>query len=74
MFRKAKLKRQIKNLQKQIEAVEKKRIRSQAALVEAILTHTTPSDSDTGFFNKYTEEINMLRDKMRDVQIILEKL
>ena len=74
MFRKMKLEKQINKLKKQIEAVEKKRTRSQAALVEAILTQSTPTDSDVDFFNKYTAEINELRDKMHELQMIVSKM
>lgn len=64
MFRKLTLKRNIRNCKKRIEALEFKRSRSQAALVEAILTHTTPSDQETDFFNKYTACIDAERQRM----------
>lgn len=68
MFTKFKLKRKIKFYREQIELLEKKRARSQAALVEAILTHTTPSDEDVDYFNNYTAQINELRDRMHEIQ------
>ena len=74
MFKKAKLKGQIKSYQKQIQAVESKRYRSQASLVEAILTSSSPDDSDVDFFNKYTEEIDSLRAKMKELQVELDEL
>ena len=64
MFRKMTLRRNIKNSKKRIEALECKRERSQSALVEAILTNSTPSDQDTDFSNKYTARINEERDRM----------
>lgn len=68
MFTKIKLKMQINSLKKEIEIVEQKRVRSQAALVEAILTNTSPDDTDVDYFNKFTLEINRLRDKLKDDQ------
>lgn len=68
MFEKLKLKKQIKQYQRRIEEVEKKRIRSQAALVEAILTNAVPSDEDVDYFNKHTAVINDLRDQMHKLQ------
>lgn len=51
-----------------IETVEKRRIRSQAALVEAILLNTVPSDEDVDYFNTYTSVINDLRNRMHELQ------
>ena len=74
MLEKLKAKRSIRRYQKLIKAVEQKRVRSQAALVEAILTNTTPNDSDVDYFNKYTAEIDSLRGEMHELQLKLEKL
>ena len=71
MFQKNKMKNQIKHLQREIDSVEKKRTRSQAALVEAILTHTSPSDEDVDYFNRYTELINNLRNEMHELELKL---
>ncbi len=68
MFEKRKLASRIKKYKAQILAVEQKRIRSQAALVEAILTHQVPSDEDVDYFNKFTAEINTLRIAMHEMQ------
>ena len=54
VFDKKKLKRAIRLSKYKIELLEKKRYRSQAALVEAIMTHTTPDDDDVEYFNRYT--------------------
>lgn len=62
MFNKRKMKQKIERYRKDILAIENKRNRSQAALVEAILTHSDPDDADVDYFNKYTDEINTLRD------------
>lgn len=74
MLKKFKTKQGIKKYKKQIVAVEQKRARSQAALVDAILTHTTPSDEDVDYFNKYTAEIEELRKKMHALEVELKYL
>lgn len=74
MFRKLKLKNKIKRCKLRIAELEQKRTRSQAALVEAILTHTEPADSDVDFFNMFTAKINTERDLMHKYTTELEKL
>lgn len=74
MFKKAKLKKQIKKAKKAIENLEKKRTRSQAALVEAILTQKTPDDSDVEYFNRFTELIEAERNKMHNLMKELENI
>ena len=64
MFKKAKIKKQIKRAKKNIEMLEKKRTRSQAALVTAILSQKTPDDADVEYFNRFTELIEAERNKM----------
>ena len=71
MFEKFTLKRCIKKYKKKIEEIEKKRIRSQAALINAILSNTTPDDTDVDYFNRYTAEIEELRSKMKELEISL---
>ena len=74
MFKKMQLRHAIKKSKRIILALEQKRSRSQAALVEAILTHTTPQDTDVDFFNMYTARINAERDKMHQLTDELNKL
>ncbi len=74
MFKKFKLKNQIKACKKEIEELESRRIRSQAALVEAILTNSVPDDADVDYFNAFTEKINNKRDEMRELQKALDEL
>ena len=64
MFEKQKLRKSIKKSKRLIELYEQKRARSQAALVEAILRHTEPRDSDVDYFNQFTELIENERSKM----------
>lgn len=74
MFKKAKLKKGIKRAKKTILMLEKKRTRSQAALVEAILTHQSPDDSDVEYFNRFTELIEAERNKMHNLMKELENI
>lgn len=64
MFRRIKLKREIRRCLREIHLLEQRRSRSQAALVSAILTGTTPADDDVDYFNRYTAEINATRDRL----------
>ena len=74
MFKKMKLKKEIENCKKAIEALEQKRTRSQAALVEAILMKTEPKDDDVDFFNKFTEQIEAERNRLHNLMKELEAL
>jgi hypothetical protein len=74
MFKKLKLKKKINFYKEQIELLEKKRARSQAALVEAILTHTSPNDEDVDYFNNYTKQINEIRERLHEIQDEYNKL
>jgi len=72
MFEKYKIKRKIKKLSNSIREIEEKRYRSQAALVEAILTHNTPDDEDVDYFNKFTAEITNYRNEIHSLQLALK--
>lgn len=74
MFKKFRLKRAIERSKKQIALLEQKRTRSQAALMEAILQHTSPDDKDVDFFNYFTTRIEEERGKMHRLMDELEKL
>lgn len=74
MFEKSKIKRKIKKAKKNIEMLEKKRSRSQAALVAAILSQKTPDDEDVEYFNHFTSLIETERNRMHDLMKDLEQL
>ena len=74
MFRKIKLKKQIRACIREINLLEQRRSRSQAALVSAILTGTTPADDDVDYFNRYTAQINETRDRLHQLQQAYETL
>ena len=74
MFDKKKLKKEIKRCRATIEEIEKKRSRSQSALVQAILLQEEPNEADVEWFNKYTGEITACRNHMTDTQKRLDTL
>jgi hypothetical protein len=61
---KGQLKREIKKCRLTIEEIERKRSRSQSALVQAILLQEEPNEMDVEWFNKYTGEITACRNHM----------
>ena len=73
MLKKIRLKRAIERSKKQIAQLEQRRTRSQAALMEAIMQHTSPDDRDVDFFNYYTSRIEEERDKMHQLMDELKK-
>lgn len=74
MLKKSKLKKEINACRKKIQTLEQKRTRSQAALVYALLNHTTPNDSDIEYFNKFTVEMENERVRMHELMAELENL
>ena len=74
MFEKFKIRRKIRKLKIQIEELEKKRSRSQSALVDAILSNSVPADQDVDYFNRYSERINSDRERIRELQKKLREL
>ena len=74
MSRKSQLKKEIKTCQKTIVEIERRRARSQSALVQAILLQEEPDEADVEWFNKYTGEITACRNHMIDLQKKLDSL
>ena len=69
MSRKSKLKKEIKTCQKTIVEIERRRARSQSALVQAILLQEEPNEADVEWFNKYTGEITACRNHMLEMNV-----
>ena len=68
MFEKEKYKKEIKKCLVTIEEIERKRSRSESALVQAILLQEEPNEADVEWFNKYTGEITACRNHMNEIQ------
>ena len=71
---KGQLKREIKKCRLTIEEIERKRSRSQSALVQAILLQEEPNEMDVEWFNKYTGEITACRNHMIELQKELDSM
>jgi hypothetical protein len=74
MSEKSRLKKEIKLCMSTIREIERKRSRSQSALVQAILLQEQPDETDVEWFNKYTGEITACRNHMIELQKKLNSL
>lgn len=74
MSKKSELKKAILESEKEIENLEKKRNRSQAALMEAMINHTTPNPMDEEYFKVLTSLIQLERDNLRKLNEELDSL
>ena len=74
MGEKSRLKKEIKLCMSTIKEIERKRSRSQSALVQAILLQEQPDEMDVEWFNKYTCEITACRNHMIELQKKLRSL
>ena len=74
MGEKRRLKKEIKLCMSTIKEIERKRSRSQSALVQAILLQEEPNENDVEWFNKYTGEITSCRNHMIELQKKLNSL
>ena len=74
MFRKIRLRKQIRQSKKTIAELEQRRSRSQAALVSALLNHTTPNDDDVDYFNLFSEKIDSERNHLHELMAEYESL
>ena len=72
MGEKRRLKKEIRLCMNTIKEIERKRSRSQSALVQAILLQEQPDETDVEWFNKYTGEITAVRNHMIEVRKKLE--
>ena len=70
----SRLKKEIKLCMSTIKEIERKRSRSQSALVQAILLQEQPDEMDVEWFNKYTGEITACRNHMIELQKKLKSL
>ena len=66
--------KEIKLCMSTIKEIERKRSRSQSALVQAILLQEQPDETDVEWFNKYTGEITACRNHMIELQKKLNSL
>lgn len=74
MSKKSELKKLIAESEREIEVLEKKRSRSQSALLEAVVTNAKPDDEDVKYFQLYTSLIQVERENLHKLNDELEKL
>lgn len=70
------LAREIRAIEEEIKILEIKRSRSQAALIEALISRVKPDDAEVEFFRAFTAEIEVKREQMqklaRDLQSLIK--
>lgn len=64
MSRKGELKRAIAQCELEIKSLEQKRMRSQSALLESILTNTKPDEEEMEFFRVFSSLVRQEREKL----------
>ncbi len=74
MSKKSVLKKAIAASEEEIDALEKKRTRSQSAILEAYLNNTVPTKADAEYFRTYSRLIEVERENLRKLKEELEKL
>ena len=74
MSLKMELAKEIHILEEEMKVLEIKRSRSQAALIEALISRTEPDEAEVQFFRTFTAEIDVKRERMLELMAQLEKL
>ncbi len=71
---KKELAKEIRVLEEEIKELEIKRSRSQAALIESLISKQDPDESEMQFFRTYTADIEVKRERLMKMTMQLEKL
>lgn len=74
MSQKSKIAKELNALESEIKALESKRTRSMAVILEAMLNRATPDDTDVQFFRTFNADIEIKRDQLQKLTKQLEKL
>lgn len=74
MSKKGELKKKVRESEEEIETLEKKRGRSQSALLEAVVNNKKPDPADVEYFKVFTSLIEVERENLRKLKEELEKL
>ena len=74
MSRKRQLKKEIDDLENEIEALEQKRERSQIAVMRAMIAGTKASPEDEQYFEMFSALIDKDREQLRKLYAELESL
>lgn len=73
-MRRNQLAKEINVLEKEISVLEAKRSRSQAVIIEALISKTTPDDTDVQFFRTFSAEIEVKRERLQELYTQLRGL
>lgn len=68
------LAKEIGLLEKEMSALESKRSRSMAALMESLISRRDPNEDEMQFFRQYSAEIEIKRQKLIDLTVRLKHL
>ena len=68
------LAKEIGLLEKEMRALESKRSRSMAALMESLISRRDPNEDEMQFFRQYSAEIEIKRQKLIDLTVRLKHL
>lgn len=68
------LAKEIKLLEDEIHTLEVKRSRSQASLIEALISRRDPDEQEAQYFRTFTAEIEVKRERLVSLTKQLEKL
>ena len=74
MSKKGDIKKRIAESEAEIEELEKKRNRSQSAILEAYLANTRPTKADAEYFRTYSKLIEVERENLRKLKEELASL
>lgn len=74
MSEKKNLAKEIRVVEEEIKLLEIKRSRSQAALIESLISRQDPQEEEMQFFRTYTAEIEVKREQLVKLTKQLEKL
>ena len=68
------LAKEIGIIEKEMQALESKRSRSMAALMESLISRRDPQEQEMQFFRQYTAEIEIKRERVVELTERLKKL
>ena len=68
------LAKEIGILEKEMQALESKRTRSMASLMESLISKKDPNEFEMQYFRQYTAEIEIKREKLIEMTARLKKL
>lgn len=74
MSLKREMAKEIKILEEEIRLLEVKRSRSQASLIESLISKQDPDETEIQFFRTYTADIEIKRERLLKLTRQLEKL